>query len=148
VVLMGETLRCYILFCLVDLSNSVGCGKTALIKYLACAVDVHLEAVDIHGGIERTHIRKIIKDCKKQFSQLKNINKESKIKTNEIWLFLDEFNTSPDIGWFNELICNHSLDGIAIPHEIKIIAACNPYRERKLNKKERDWFRGDSLAKY
>ncbi|ETO07201.1 hypothetical protein RFI_30191, partial [Reticulomyxa filosa] len=36
-----------------------GCGKTALIKYLACAVDVHLEAVDIHGGIERTHIRDI-----------------------------------------------------------------------------------------
>ncbi|ETO09019.1 hypothetical protein RFI_28368, partial [Reticulomyxa filosa] len=37
----------------------LGCGKTALIKYLACAVDVHLEAVDIHGGIERTHIRDI-----------------------------------------------------------------------------------------
>ncbi|ETO14438.1 hypothetical protein RFI_22930, partial [Reticulomyxa filosa] len=36
-----------------------GCGKTALIKYLACAVDVQLVAVDIHGGIDRTHIRDI-----------------------------------------------------------------------------------------
>ncbi|ETO17815.1 hypothetical protein RFI_19493, partial [Reticulomyxa filosa] len=74
--------------------------------------------------------------------------RKRKKKRKEIWLFLDEFNTSPDIGWFNELICNHSLDGVALPDGIKIIAACNPYRERRLNQKEKDWFGGDSLAKY
>ncbi|ETO32737.1 hypothetical protein RFI_04379, partial [Reticulomyxa filosa] len=97
------------------LMGETGCGKTVLIKYLACATDTELEAVDIHGGIDRTHIHEIIKNCKKRLKPMENMveSKENESQRNpkEIWLFLDEFNTSPDIGWFNELICNHSLDG-------------------------------------
>ncbi|ETO11388.1 hypothetical protein RFI_25990 [Reticulomyxa filosa] len=123
--------------------------------YLACAADIKLEAVDIHGGIERTHIRELVEKCKTMLEQQSNDtdSNESKERENEhdakeIWLFLDEFNTSPDIGWFNELICNHTLDGVAIPKEIKIIAACNPYRERKHNLQEKSWYHKDPLIKY
>ncbi|ETN97223.1 hypothetical protein RFI_40308 [Reticulomyxa filosa] len=56
----------------------------------------------------------------------------SKDDETEIWVFLDEVNTSPDIGWFKELICDHRLDGVKISDQIKIIAACNPYRPRKV----------------
>ncbi|ETN97577.1 hypothetical protein RFI_39952, partial [Reticulomyxa filosa] len=50
--------------------------------------------------------------------------------------------------WFNELICNHTLDGVALPKEIKIIAACNPYREYKHNLQEKSWYHKDPLIKY
>ncbi|ETO07999.1 hypothetical protein RFI_29391, partial [Reticulomyxa filosa] len=90
--------------------------------------------------------------CKERLKSMENMveSKENESQRNpkEIWLFLDEFNTSPDIGWFNELICNRSLDGVKIPDEIKILAACNPYRERKLNKQENEWFGRDHLAQY
>ncbi|ETO00072.1 hypothetical protein RFI_37387, partial [Reticulomyxa filosa] len=134
------------------LMGETGCGKTALVRYLACATDTELEAVDIHGGIDRTYIHEIVKKCKERLRSMENMveSKENEFQRNskEIWLFLDEFNTSPDIGWFNELICNRSLDGVKIPDEIKILAACNPYRKRKLNEQENEWFGRDQLAQY
>ncbi|ETO30683.1 hypothetical protein RFI_06442 [Reticulomyxa filosa] len=134
------------------LMGETGCGKTALIKYLACATDTELEAVDIHGGIDKTHIYEIVKKCTERLKPMAHIIKSKRRKyqcnSKEIWLFLDEFNTSPDIGWFNELICNRSLDGIKIPEEIKILAACNPYRERKLSAQDKVWSEKDRLAKY
>ncbi|ETO01740.1 hypothetical protein RFI_35698, partial [Reticulomyxa filosa] len=139
----------------VEGGEQLGCGKTALIKYLARAADIELVAVDIHGGIERTHIRELVEKCKKMLEQQSNNTdsneskeRENKHDAKEIWLFLDEFNTSPDIGWFNELICNHTLDGVALPKEIKIIAACNPYREYKHNLQEKSWYHKDPLIKY
>ncbi|ETO07611.1 hypothetical protein RFI_29780, partial [Reticulomyxa filosa] len=123
------------------LMGETGCGKTALIRYLACATDTELEAVDIHG-----------EKCKERLRPMESTveSKENEFQRNpkEIWLFLDEFNTSPDIGWFNELICNRSLDGVKIPDEIKILAACNPYRKRKLSEQEKEWFSRDQLAQY
>ncbi|ETO30657.1 hypothetical protein RFI_06464, partial [Reticulomyxa filosa] len=110
VILMGET----------------GCGKTSLIKCMGHAANVNLIAIDVHGGFGRDEIRKVIKNCSKQV--LAN-------RDQDLWLFLDEVNTSPDIGWFKELICEHSLDGVKISSQIKVIAACNPYRQRKVQVK-------------
>ncbi|ETO18534.1 hypothetical protein RFI_18732, partial [Reticulomyxa filosa] len=109
VILMGET----------------GCGKTSLIKYLALTANVQLIPVDVHGGFGRQEIRQVMEDCDAR------LLKEKESKT-EMWVFLDEVNTSPDIGWFKELICDHRLDGVKISDQIKIIAACNPYRPRKV----------------
>ncbi|ETO08602.1 hypothetical protein RFI_28787, partial [Reticulomyxa filosa] len=106
VILMGET----------------GCGKTSLIKCLGHAANVDLIAIDVHGGFGRDEIRKVMESCSKKVSADSN---------KELWLFLDEVNTSPDIGWFKELICDQSLDGVKISPQIKVIAACNPYRQRK-----------------
>ncbi|ETN98802.1 hypothetical protein RFI_38685, partial [Reticulomyxa filosa] len=89
-------------------------------KFLGHVVNVQLIAVDVHAGFGRHEIRQVMKDCK---------DKEKK----EMWIFLDEVNTSPDIGWFKELICDHSLDGVKISDQIKIIAGCNPYQPRIQN---------------
>ena len=48
-----------------------------------------------------------------------------------VWVFLDELNTSPDIGQFRELICDHSLNGEQLPRNLTVLGACNPYRRRK-----------------
>ncbi|ETO08630.1 hypothetical protein RFI_28754 [Reticulomyxa filosa] len=112
IILMGET----------------GCGKTSLIKCLGHAANVNLVSIDVHGGFDKDELRKVINDCSK---------KVSTDLDQELWLFLDEINTSPDIGWFKELICDHSLDGVKVSPQIKVIAACNPYRQRKVKASER-----------
>ncbi|ETN98579.1 hypothetical protein RFI_38913, partial [Reticulomyxa filosa] len=123
VILMGET----------------GCGKTSLIKCLAKVANVKLEAVDVHGGFTRTDIRQIVRDCTEQFNMQ---------GLKEMWIFLDEINTSPDLGWFKELICNHTIDGINIPKAVKIIGACNPYRRRRFDGHVKESVSKDPLSQY
>ncbi|ETO05189.1 hypothetical protein RFI_32210 [Reticulomyxa filosa] len=90
-------------------------------------------------------------DKKKMEKMKKNIEemkKRQNERDREQWIFLDEINTSPDIGWLNELVCNHTLDGVKIPEGIKVIAACNPYRKRKLSDEEDELLANDALSKY
>ncbi|ETO29433.1 hypothetical protein RFI_07686 [Reticulomyxa filosa] len=63
-------------------------------------------------------------------------------------VFFDEINTSPDIGWFKELVCSHSLDGIELPEQIKIIGACNPYRRRAISPEAKEYSANDPLSRY
>ncbi|ETO06596.1 hypothetical protein RFI_30799 [Reticulomyxa filosa] len=128
VILMGET----------------GCGKTSLIKCLAKVASVPLQAIDVHSGFGRQELRNMIQKCLQKCKEAEQRG-ESKI---EQWIFLDEINTSPDIGWFNELVCNRTVDGVQIAREIKIIAACNPYRKRKLSVEEDEFFANDELRNY
>ncbi|ETO31657.1 hypothetical protein RFI_05461 [Reticulomyxa filosa] len=129
IILMGET----------------GCGKTSLIKCLAKVANVPLTAVDVHSGFGRQDLRNIVKACVDKWED----DEKKSEREREQWIFLDEINTSPDIGWLNELVCNHTLDGAKIPEEIKIIAACNPYRLRKWDIKDEDeLFASDELSKY
>ncbi len=46
-------------------------------------------------------------------------------------MFLDEINTCDHLGLITELICHRSMLGVALPHNLSLIAACNPYRLRK-----------------
>ncbi len=46
-------------------------------------------------------------------------------------VFLDEVNTCNSMGLFKEIICDRSMNGHRIPHNIRVIAACNPYRLKK-----------------
>ncbi|ETO32802.1 hypothetical protein RFI_04311, partial [Reticulomyxa filosa] len=79
---------------------------------------------------------------------IEEMKKKQNKRDREQWIFLDEINTSPDIGWLNELVCNHTLDGVKIPEDIKVIAACNPYRKRKLSAEEGELLTNDELSKY
>eukprot|EP01083_Nonionella_stella_P310494 1103256_1 len=51
----------------------------------------------------------------------------------DLWIFLDEINTSSDIGYFKEILCDKSFDGEPLPPNMKIIGACNPNTERKMD---------------
>ncbi|ETN99929.1 hypothetical protein RFI_37538 [Reticulomyxa filosa] len=129
IILMGETCR----------------RKTLLIKFLAKIANVHLHFIDVHYGFGREDLRNIVTLC---VNKWENEEKKSE-KDREQWILLDDINTSPDIGWLNELVCNHTLDGMKIPEDIKIIATCNPYRQRKLSDEgQEQLFESDELGKY
>eukprot|EP01083_Nonionella_stella_P145845 457914_1 len=56
------------------------------------------------------------------------------LKTDDdLWIFFDEINTSSDIGYFKEILCDKSFDGEPLPPNMKIIGACNPNTERKVD---------------
>eukprot|EP00494_Astrolonche_serrata_P029108 UN29375 len=48
-----------------------------------------------------------------------------------IWVFLYEVNTSPEIGMFKEIICDHSMNGDPLPINLVVLGALNPVRRRK-----------------
>ncbi|CAG8802880.1 21838_t:CDS:2, partial [Dentiscutata erythropus] len=51
----------------------------------------------------------------------------------QIWLFFDEINTCNHIGLISDLIAHRTLSGRLIHYNIRLFAACNPYRLRKKN---------------
>lgn len=105
VIIMGET----------------GCGKTSLIRFLSniCQIDFHI--LSIHAGVTEEMI-------------INRVNaSDSKAKSNFkrcVWLFLDEINTCDHLGLICDVICHHHCKGKRLAPNLKIIAACNPYRLR------------------
>ena len=86
---------------------------------------------DVHGGFTAEHIRQKMRQW---VAIAERKQRDAPVgSSQDVWVFLDEVNTSPDIGWFKEIVCDLSLDGEPLPYNMKIIAACNPYRRRKLN---------------
>ena len=111
VVIMGET----------------GCGKTSLVKYLATKVlKQEFESFNLHAGItEATFL-------KRMFRYFERAEALALDKCN-LWLFLDEFNTCDSIGLISEMICNGTLLGSPLPRNLRLIAACNPYKIKSVS---------------
>ncbi len=45
--------------------------------------------------------------------------------------FLDEVNTCNCMGLFKEIVADRSMNGVPLPANLEIIAACNPYRKKR-----------------
>ncbi|KAG0610191.1 hypothetical protein M758_7G045200 [Ceratodon purpureus] len=106
VVIMGET----------------GCGKTSLLRQLAHYCCVAFLSITLHAGTTEDDIRKFLIDAEAQASnQL-------------VWAFLDEINACNHLGFLVGVVCHHLLDGRALHHNVKILAACNPYRKHDSRK--------------
>jgi hypothetical protein len=86
---------------------------------LAGVVEVEFRALNIHAGITDQNIKDFMKES------------EKKAQNKEIWLFFDEINTCNHIGLLADLIAHRMLDGKPIHPNIRLFAACNPYRIRK-----------------
>ncbi|PKK68874.1 hypothetical protein RhiirC2_867041 [Rhizophagus irregularis] len=99
--------------------GEAGCGKTSLIGFLAGVVEVEFRALNLHAGITKQNIKDFMKESDK------------KARNKEIWLFFDEINTCNHIGLLADLIAHRMLDGKPIHPNIRLFAACNPYRLRK-----------------
>ena len=97
-----------------------GCGKSTLIRNMCSILRAPLHILNIHGGMED---KDIIDWMNKRIQQAK------KVRT-RIIVFLDEINTCNCMGLFKEIVCDRTLNGVRLPDEIKLIAACNPYRLR------------------
>lgn len=105
IIIMGET----------------GCGKTSLIRYLSTICQIKLKILSIHAGVTEEIIKERVMKCDK------------KAKANfkqRVWLFLDEINTCDHLGLICDVICHHHCKGKKLAPNLKILAACNPYRLR------------------
>ncbi|KAH3727158.1 hypothetical protein DPMN_053084, partial [Dreissena polymorpha] len=117
VVIMGET----------------GCGKTRLVKFmcaLQCPPDVEIKnmiLMKVHGGTTKEDIKRNVhfaEDIAKQ-------NVEEYGSNIYTILFFDEANATEAIGLIKEIMCDKSICGepIKLCQNLKMIAACNPYRK-------------------
>jgi E3 ubiquitin-protein ligase RNF213 len=89
-----------------------------------CAIlGTPLHILNIHGGMGD-------EDIVEWMSQKIIIANRMTDQTERIVIFLDEINTCNCMGLFKEIVCDRSLNGQILPFNIKIIAACNPYRLR------------------
>ena len=105
----------------------IGCGKTALIQFLCQKIlDDDMEVFRIHAGITNNMIienmQHFIKKSQEIFEQDSN---------KRLWVFLDEFNTTPNIGLWKEIICERTFLGESLPTNMVLLGACNPQRRRK-----------------
>ncbi|CAG8563026.1 45905_t:CDS:10 [Gigaspora margarita] len=105
----------------VVICGEAGCGKTSLISFLAAVVEVKFRILSLHAGIREDQIYEFM-----------NTSTQN-AKKGQIWLFFDEINTCNHIGLLSDLIAHRTLSGKLIHHNIKLFAACNPYRLRKKN---------------
>ncbi|CAG8439230.1 10104_t:CDS:10 [Acaulospora colombiana] len=105
----------------VVICGEAGCGKTSLISFLSTVVGVQFKVLSLHAGIREDQICEFIE-------------KSTKDAVNgQIWLFFDEINTCNHIGLLADLIAHRILSGRIIHHNIRLFAACNPYRLRTKN---------------
>eukprot|EP00439_Symbiodinium_sp_Y106_P033514 s1540_g4.t1 len=103
VILMGET----------------GCGKTALVKFLAETLDFKLFTLDIHGGITDASIIAFLEDA------IKNAGDKG------VLVFFDEINAANCMALFKTIIIDRMYGNKVIPEHVRIISCCNPYRKRR-----------------
>ncbi|CAG8591839.1 8168_t:CDS:10 [Paraglomus occultum] len=101
--------------------GEAGCGKTSLIGYLAEVVGVKFCNLSLHAGIVESQILMFMSEGNELAGK------------GEVWLFFDEFNTCNHIGLLADLIAHRTLLGKPIHSNIRLFAACNPYRLRVVN---------------
>eukprot|EP00930_Biecheleria_cincta_P035478 TRINITY_DN24399_c0_g1_i1.p1 TRINITY_DN24399_c0_g1~~TRINITY_DN24399_c0_g1_i1.p1 ORF type:complete len:4764 (+),score=1067.82 TRINITY_DN24399_c0_g1_i1:48-14339(+) len=104
VILMGET----------------GCGKTALVKFLAQTLDFRLFTLDIHGGITDQAIMDHLDNATRHAADEKGV-----------LVFFDEINAANCMALFKTVIIDRMYGNKHIPDNVRIISCCNPYRRRK-----------------
>ncbi|XP_067673877.1 E3 ubiquitin-protein ligase rnf213-alpha-like [Haliotis asinina] len=116
VIIMGET----------------GCGKTRLVKFmcdLQCLPGSDIQnmvIVKVHGGTTS-------EDLIKKVGHAEKLATANKAKNPHMYtvLFFDEANTTEAIGLIKEIMCDGTMDGqpLKLSENLKIVAACNPYRK-------------------
>jgi len=107
VIMMGET----------------GCGKTALVRFIAEALEFPMRVLDVHGGISDAEVIDFIKGC---IEDAKQVDQDRYLVA-----FLDEINAGNVMGVCKSIIVDRMLEGEPIPANVRIVACCNPYRIRK-----------------
>ncbi|CAF3763739.1 unnamed protein product, partial [Rotaria sp. Silwood1] len=104
--------------------GETGCGKTSLIQFLCQKIlDEELEIFRIHAGVTADIIINTMKIYIQKVQTYTNHEKR-------LWIFFDEFNTTPNIGLLKEIICERTLLGEPLPDKMVFLGACNPRRQK------------------
>ncbi|KAJ9468376.1 hypothetical protein DIPPA_29980, partial [Diplonema papillatum] len=103
------------------LEGESGCGKTALVQYLADLLGIPLVQADVHGGYTADDV-------------IDKVNEAGELSGRDVeqtvWLFFDEVNTGADVmGMFKEILCDRTCLGEELPPRVCVVMACNPHRE-------------------
>ena len=114
--------------------GETGCGKTSLIKALANLKKAEMIIFNIHAGIDNNKIINFVKE-NNLLEDEENIFKKNYKKIKNIWVFLDEVNTSNSLGLFSEMMIKKTILGKSIKKNVSFIAACNPYKKTDDNNK-------------
>ncbi|KAJ1615937.1 hypothetical protein T492DRAFT_1152581 [Pavlovales sp. CCMP2436] len=100
----------------------------ALLDWLGqAAVHDCFVALNVHSALTPQDVRKSIAPALATACTLAAAEPPGH-STSSVILFLDEMNTSSCMGVFKELILDRSFDGVPLPGNVVIIAACNPAR--------------------
>jgi hypothetical protein len=104
VILMGET----------------GCGKTALVKFLASTLDFQLFTLDVHGGITDDQIIQFMDHSSSRANEQRGA-----------LVFFDEINAANCMAIFKSIIVDRVYGNKVVPANVRIISCCNPYSLRQ-----------------
>ena len=69
------------------------------------------------------------KDIERFIEQAEQQAEENRQHSLDTVVFFDEANTTEAIGLIKEVMCDRRLNGRPVSHDLKFIAACNPYRK-------------------
>ena len=148
-----------ILFILIRISANIpiiimgetGCGKTILIKKLFefyhNKSSNKMKIFKFNDRIKVEEVSNFINQIINDAEQLEKIEEQKKnsfqteglfYNKKKLWIFLEEINTCPSMGIIYELICNKSFLGKKLPENIIFISACNPYRFKGKELKEKN----------
>ncbi len=85
-------------------------------------MNVPLVYKDIHGGITEDDVVKLIE----------TVCTDSQNRKSSLTLvFFDEINTCTSTYLLKELICDRTCRGTKLPDTIRVLGACNPWREKQ-----------------
>ena len=100
--------------------------------------NVYTVFLQIHGGVTEDKIIRAVEeaeDCARRNSD--HIDKMRATGKSTLYLhganlgtvlFFDEANTTDYVDLIKEIMCDHTLHGRQIHEEVRVVAACNPYR--------------------
>ena len=117
--------------------GETGCGKTSLIKALASLKKAEIIIFNIHAGIDNNKILEFVKENDLIDEDTNSFKRDYK-KSQNIWVFFDEVNTSNSLGLFAEMMIKKTILGKLIKKNVSFIAACNPYKKSDDNTKKKD----------
>jgi len=113
-----------------NLSEFLGCGKTALIQFLCQRIlSDEMFVFRIHAGVTNDQIVDKMNEYTEKARNLLNTDENKRV-----WVFFDEFNTTPNIGLLKEIVCDRTLLGESLPENMVFLGACNPLRRQTKTK--------------
>ena len=122
--------------------GDTGCGKTYLIKFLVTVLlREDFRVLTLHSGVTELHLEELILEVIGIANRnIENYNQNGSLyRPTKVWVFFDEFNTSPLQSLIEELMCTRTCTfspritlamgaSRELPLNVVFIAACNPCR--------------------
>jgi hypothetical protein len=117
----------------VVISGATGCGKSYLIEFIAKCLFKNtdrFEMMTLHSGVSEEELEDFLAKAVEPKEEMGG----EQAKNGRIWIFFDEFNTSPLQSLIEEIISENRASftrrEIKFPSNVVFIAACNPFRIR------------------